>query len=397
MESLGQPYELIVVDDGSTDATRPRLRELTAELRTLRVVQLRSNFGQTAALAAGFDLARGALIITLDGDGQNDPADIPRLVDKLKEGYDVVSGWRHDRQDPFWSRRLPSQVANALISWITGVRLHDYGCALKVYRREILQDVALYGEMHRFLPALCRWVGATVGELPVSHWPRRRGVSKYGLGRMVRVLLDLLTVKFLMSYWTRPIQIFGLLGLVLGGLGIALGAVLSYQKIFHGMGLANRPLLLLGRTSRSRRLPVRVDRAPGRDARPHLSRVPAEARVHSSRNHLWRAHHDPQLPSRPRRLSWHRPLSPPRAAGGASSSSTSSSSQTAADFDFGGNNPRKATAFGDSITQGVLELKRRDFRLTTSNNYPALLQGKLQSLDPAWRVVNRGVGGRAHG
>jgi glycosyltransferase involved in cell wall biosynthesis len=238
-------FEVIVVDDGSTDATRARLRELATALPALRVVQLRANFGQTAALAAGFDLARGAFVITLDGDGQNDPVDIPRLVDKLKEGYDVVSGWRHDRQDPFLSRRLPSQVANALISWITGVRLHDYGCALKVYRREILQDVALYGEMHRFLPALCRWVGATIGELPVSHWPRRKGVSKYGLGRLVRVLLDLLTVKFLMSYWTRPIQIFGLLGLMLGGLGIGVGAVLSYQKIFHGMGLGNRPLLLL--------------------------------------------------------------------------------------------------------------------------------------------------------
>ena len=245
MEGLGQPYEVIVVDDGSTDATRARLRELTVEFRALRVVQLRTNFGQTAALTAGFDLARGAFVITLDGDGQNDPVDIPRVVDKLKEGYDVVSGWRHDRQDSFWSRRLPSQVANALISWITGVHLHDYGCALKVYRREILRDVALYGEMHRFLPALCRWVGATVGELPVTHWPRRRGVSKYGLGRMVRVLLDLLTVKFLMSYWTRPIQIFGLLGLVLGGLGAGVGAVLSYQKIFQGVGLGNRPLLLL--------------------------------------------------------------------------------------------------------------------------------------------------------
>jgi glycosyltransferase involved in cell wall biosynthesis len=245
MESLGQPYELIIVDDGSTDATRPRLRDLAAELPALRVVRLRTNFGQTAALAAGFDMARGDLVITLDGDGQNDPADIPRLVDKLKEGFDVVSGWRHDRQDPLWSRRLPSRLANSLISLITGVHLHDYGCALKVYRREILQDVALYGEMHRFLPALCRWVGATVGELSVGHAPRRRGVSKYGLGRTVRVLLDLLTVKFLMSYWTRPIQIFGLLGLLLGGLGIAVGAVLSYQKIFQGMGLANRPLLLL--------------------------------------------------------------------------------------------------------------------------------------------------------
>ena len=245
MESFGRPYEVIVVDDGSRDGTWPRLRELASEFGALRVVRLRANFGQTAALAAGFDVARGGLVATMDGDGQNDPADIPRLIDKLKEGYDVISGWRHDRQDPFWSRRLPSQIANGLISCITGVSLHDYGCALKVYRREILQDVALYGEMHRFLPALCHWVGATVGELPVSHAPRRRGISKYGLGRTVRVLLDLLTVKFLMSYWTRPIQIFGLLGLVLGGAGLTLGALLSYQKIVLGVGLANRPLLLL--------------------------------------------------------------------------------------------------------------------------------------------------------
>ncbi len=245
MDGLGRPYELIVVDDGSTDGTLARLREAVAGAPALRVIQLRANFGQTAALAAGFDSARGELVITLDGDGQNDPTDIPRLLDKLKEGYDVVSGWRRDRQDPFWSRRLPSRLANGLISSITGVRLHDYGCALKVYRREILRDVELYGEMHRFLPALCRWVGARIGELPVTHWPRRRGVSKYGLGRTVRVMLDLLTVKFLMSYWTRPIQIFGLLGVCLGGLGILLGALLSYQKIVLGVALANRPLLLL--------------------------------------------------------------------------------------------------------------------------------------------------------
>ena len=181
----------------------------------------------------------------MDGDCQNDPADIPRLLDKLKEGYDVVSGWRRERRDPFWSRRAPSQLANALISWITGVRLHDYGCALKVYRREILRDIQLYGEMHRFIPALARWVGATIGELPVGHWPRRRGASKYGIGRTVRVLLDLLTVKFLMSYGTRPIQIFGLLGLCLGGAGVLLGGVLSYQKLVQGVGLANRPMLLL--------------------------------------------------------------------------------------------------------------------------------------------------------
>jgi glycosyltransferase involved in cell wall biosynthesis len=245
LEGLGRSYEIVVVDDGSTDATLARLREAMAELPVLRIVRLRTNFGQTAALAAGFDVARGELVVTLDGDGQNDPADIPRLLDRLKEGYDVVSGWRRTRQDPFWSRRLPSRLANGLISWITGVHLHDYGCALKVYRREILADVALYGEMHRFLPALCRWVGATVGELPVAHWPRRRGRSKYGLGRTVRVLLDLLTVKFLMSYWTRPIQIFGLLGLGVGAVGVALGGFLSFQKLVLGIGLANRPLVLL--------------------------------------------------------------------------------------------------------------------------------------------------------
>ena len=245
LEGLGRPYELIVVDDGSTDATVARLREAIGRVHTLRVVRLRGNFGQTAALAAGFDLARGELIVTMDGDRQNDPADIPRLIDKLKEGYDVVSGWRRDRQDPFWARRLPSHLANGLISWITGVHLHDYGCGLKVYRREILRDIALYGEMHRFLPALARWVGASVAEVPVTHWPRRSGVSKYGLGRTVRVLLDLLTVKFLMSYWTRPIQIFGLLGLLTGGAGTLLAAVLSYQRIVQGVPLANRPILLL--------------------------------------------------------------------------------------------------------------------------------------------------------
>ena len=206
LEGLGRPYELLLVDDGSTDATAAR------QVETGR---------------------------------QNDPADIPRLIDALKDGYDVVSGWRRDRQDTFWTRRLPSRVANALISWITGVHLHDYGCALKVYRREILQDIALYGEMHRFLPALARWVGASVGELAVTHWPRRSGVSKYGLGRTVRVLLDLLTVKFLMSYGTRPIQVFGLGGLVVGGAGTLLATLLSYQRIVHGMPLANRPILLL--------------------------------------------------------------------------------------------------------------------------------------------------------
>jgi glycosyltransferase involved in cell wall biosynthesis len=245
LSGLGHLSEIIVVDDGSTDRTAERLRDSARWMPALRVARLRGNFGQTAALAAGFDLARGAVVVTLDGDGQNDPADIPRLLDTIKEGYDVVSGWRRERQDPFWSRRLPSQVANVLISWITGVHLHDYGCALKAYRREIVRDIALYGEMHRFLPALARWVGATIAEIPVGHWPRRQGVSKYGIGRTVRVLLDLLTVKFLMSYWTRPIQIFGLLGILVGGAGALLAGLLSYQRLVQGVALSNRPLLLL--------------------------------------------------------------------------------------------------------------------------------------------------------
>jgi glycosyltransferase involved in cell wall biosynthesis len=245
LEGLLRPYEIIVVDDGSADRTAERLEAATRWLPGLRVIRLRGNFGQSAALAAGFDHARGDVIVTMDGDRQNDPADIGRLLDHLKEGYDVVSGWRRQRRDPLLARRLPSIVANGLISWITGVRLHDYGCGLKVYRRAIVRDIALYGEMHRFLPALARWVGATIGELPVTHWPRRSGRSKYGLGRTVRVLLDLLTVKFLMTYWTRPIQIFGLLGLVLGGGGAGLAMVLTYQRVFQGVPLANRPILLL--------------------------------------------------------------------------------------------------------------------------------------------------------
>jgi glycosyltransferase involved in cell wall biosynthesis len=245
MDALGGPWELILVDDGSTDRTLERLREAIGRCPALSVVRLRGNFGQSAALAAGFDLARGAVIVTMDGDRQNDPADIPRLIEQLKAGFDVVSGWRVDRHDPLLTRRVPSRIANGLISWITGVHLHDYGCALKAYRREIVRDIALYGEMHRFLPALARWVGAAIGEIPVGHWPRRSGASKYGLGRTVRVMLDLLTVKFLMSYWTRPIQIFGLLGLVMGGAGGLLGFVLSYQRVVQGVPLANRPILLL--------------------------------------------------------------------------------------------------------------------------------------------------------
>lgn len=245
LAGLDGDSEIIVVDDGSTDGTFAALRRLHAESPRLRVIRLRTNFGQSAALAAGFDAAKGEVVITMDGDLQNDPGDIPALLAKLEEGYDVVSGWRRPRQDPFWRRRVPSILANWLISRITGVALHDYGCALKAYRREVLEHVALYGEMHRFLPALAKWVGAAIAEVPVRHHPRRLGRSKYGLGRTPRVLLDLLTVKFMMSYWTRPIQIFGLIGAISAIVGLGLAVVLAYQRLFLDVPLANRPILLL--------------------------------------------------------------------------------------------------------------------------------------------------------
>ncbi|HIE51273.1 MAG TPA: glycosyltransferase [Armatimonadetes bacterium] len=244
---LGRSWEIVYVDDGSTDGSFEQLRELHAASPSGRVVviRLRANFGQTAALAAGFDRARGTVIVALDADLQNDPADIPRLLAKLEEGYDVVSGWRKRRQDKFLTCRLPSWIANWLIGQVTGVRLHDYGCSLKAYRAEILREVRLYGELHRFIPALAKWVGARIGEIEVSHRPRKFGRSKYGLSRTSRVLLDLLTVKFLLSFSTKPMQMFGRWGLWLGSSGFVLAAYLTYLKFFHGEQLAERPLLLL--------------------------------------------------------------------------------------------------------------------------------------------------------
>jgi glycosyltransferase involved in cell wall biosynthesis len=246
MERLGQPYELIAVDDGSRDRSYAILSELAARDAQLRVVRFRRNFGQTAAFAAGFARARGDVVITIDADLQNDPADIPRLLEKLDEGYDVVSGWRKNRQDAFLSRTLPSRIANRLISWATGVALHDYGCSLKVYRREVLQNIQLYGELHRFIPAIASWQGVTVAEMPVNHAPRHAGTSKYGIGRTLRVVLDLLTVRFLLSYSTRPMQIFGLFGLMSILLGGVISAYLAALKLVYGVLLSNRPLLLLG-------------------------------------------------------------------------------------------------------------------------------------------------------
>lgn len=239
-------YEAILVDDGSLDGSAELLVELYHAYSWLKVVRFRRNFGQTAALAAGFAQAQGEVIVSLDADLQNDPADIPQLVDKLNEGYDLVNGWRTDRQDPFWQRRLPSQIANRMISLLTQVKLHDYGCTLKAFRRHIAKDLKLYGEMHRFIPALARDIGATITEMPVTHHPRRRGSSKYGLARTLWVILDLLTVKFLSSYATRPSHLFGLLGFVSFLLGTAITTVLGIQRIFFAIQLSDRPLLQLG-------------------------------------------------------------------------------------------------------------------------------------------------------
>jgi len=238
-------YELILVDDGSRDGSFDLMAQLAAADGRVRAIRLRRNFGQTAAMAAGFDAARGEVIVPMDGDLQNDPADIPRLLEKIREGYDVVSGWRRNRQDTFVSRRLPSVLANGLISRMTGVHLHDYGCTLKAYRREVLSEVNLYGELHRFVPALASQVGAPVTELPVHHRPRRAGTSKYGIDRTLRVVLDLLTVKFLLKYATRPLQLFGKWAVgtfLLAGLS---GATTLYMKFFEGLQMNRNPLTTL--------------------------------------------------------------------------------------------------------------------------------------------------------
>ena len=245
LEGLGAEYEILAIDDGSTDDSFTVLKRLHEEDPRVKVIRFRRNFGQTAAFAAGFDLAQGEVIVTLDADLQNDPADIPLLLSKIEEGYDVVSGWRVGRKDPFLTRRLPSMVANWLISQTTGVRLHDHGCSLKAYRSEVIKEVRLYGELHRFIPALASWMGVRVAEVPVQHHARRFGKSKYGLARTIRVLLDLLTVRFLLSYSTRPIQIFGLLGLLSFVIGGVLLAYLGYVRLVLQQPIADRPLILL--------------------------------------------------------------------------------------------------------------------------------------------------------
>jgi len=245
LKSNNIDYEIIYVDDGSNDSTLELLDKLQTRHKNIVVLSLRRNFGQTAAFAAGFDFARGDIVITMDGDLQNDPKDIPRLLEEIKD-CDLVSGWRKKRKDPFITRRLPSIIANWLISKVTGVRLHDYGCSLKAYRRDVVKNLRLYGEMHRFIPAVASWYGVRISEIETTHHPRLRGKSKYGISRTIRVLLDLITVKFLQSFSTKPMQFFGPMGLIFCLIGFCISLYLTIDKLFRGANIGGRPLLLFG-------------------------------------------------------------------------------------------------------------------------------------------------------
>jgi len=245
LPDLSCEYEILFVDDGSKDKSLSLLREIQEKDSHVVVVSFRKNFGQTAAMAAGFDYAEGDIIITMDADLQNDPHDIPNLLKEIEAGNDVVTGWRFDRKDAFLNRRLPSIIANKIISKTTGVNLHDYGCTLKAFRKEVIKNVKLYGEMHRFIPAIASGMGIDFTEVKVNHRPRRFGTSKYGISRTLRVILDLMTVKFLLSYATRPIQVFGMMGFVSGGIGFLIALVMTFQRQFLGVPLSDRPLLFL--------------------------------------------------------------------------------------------------------------------------------------------------------
>ena len=237
-------YEILCIDDGSTDGSGDLLKQIASDRTDLRSVILRRNYGQTAAMAAGFSHAKGQIIVTMDGDMQNDPADIPILLDKLNEGYDLVSGWRKNRQDATMTRLIPSQIANWLIAQVTGVKVHDYGCSLKAYRAELIADMNLYGELHRFLPALAFIEGARIAEIPVRHHPRQFGKSKYGLDRTFRVVMDLITVFFMRRFLTRPMHVFGSMGVLSIFLGTVIGLYLTTLKLSFGESI-NRPLLIL--------------------------------------------------------------------------------------------------------------------------------------------------------
>jgi glycosyltransferase involved in cell wall biosynthesis len=244
LDSMGKTYEVLFIDDGSSDEGVQVLDDFRSKMPQIKVISFRRNFGQTAAMAAGLDYASGDVVVTLDADRQNDPADIPALVAKLDEGYDMVCGWRFDRQDTFISRKLPSMMANKLISKITDVSLHDYGCTLKAMTRDLAKNVILYGEMHRFIPAVASGVGAKIAEVKVNHRARTEGESKYGISRTFRVVLDLITVKFLLRYHSRPLHFFGIPGLTLGGIGAVLLTYLVTLRFFFDVPLADRPMVL---------------------------------------------------------------------------------------------------------------------------------------------------------
>jgi glycosyltransferase involved in cell wall biosynthesis len=245
LDPTEEEYEVLLVDDGSTDGSDIYLETLPARDPRIRVIHFRRNFGQTAALSAGFDFARGRILIPMDADMQNDPRDIPAILAKLREGYDVVSCWRQKRQDPWLTRRLPSRLANLLISYISGVRLHDYGCTLKGYRREVVEHIRLYGEMHRFIPVYASWAGAKVAEIPVRHHARYSGSSKYGINRTFKVILDLITVKMLGSYSTKPMYFFGGVGLTACAGGFFFALLTLFDKYYNGVKAHRNPLLLL--------------------------------------------------------------------------------------------------------------------------------------------------------
>jgi len=242
LPELGKSYEVILIDDGSMDGTYDELLKAHQKNKAYKIIKFRKNFGQTAAMKAGFDYSKGEVVITLDADLQNDPADIPEMLDKLNDGYDIVSGWRKHRKDNTLIRNFPSAVANRIISTLTGVYLHDYGCTLKAYRKEVIKNLELYGEMHRYIPALASWMGVKIAEIPVRHHSRKFGKAKYGISKTIRVILDIMVVKF---YSQKPIQVFGLIGLIAGAIGFIVTAYLTIMRIFFNQGLASRPLFTL--------------------------------------------------------------------------------------------------------------------------------------------------------